>query len=232
MRYSANERGVALVMALVLAVIALAIVSALVFLATQGSMLSGFQKRYQTAHEAAGGGVEFMTKEIIARTLPATTYYPDLTPLTTSISSLQNDYSLISLALRSATTSAACLRDKLVVTRIVTQSGTTTDYWTNCGADSKSLELKKPDGTVISDWSFELSGVAPAPSFNVFVKIVDTVAGNTDTGGLALQGMGVVEAGSGLVSPAPEAYLYRLEVQSERKDNPDERANFSVLYAY
>ncbi len=64
-----NERGVALVMALILTLIILAAVSALLYLVTQGTMMSGYQKRYQTALEAAKGGMELATKEIISRTI-------------------------------------------------------------------------------------------------------------------------------------------------------------------
>ncbi len=41
--------------------------------------------------------------------------------------------------------------------------------------------------------TFTLSGSPGAADFIVYAKIVDTVAGNTDTSGLDLQGWGVTE---------------------------------------
>ncbi len=58
MRLIRNEKGIALVLVLVLSLIALAIVSALLFMITQGTQLSGFHKFYRTSEEAAMGGVE------------------------------------------------------------------------------------------------------------------------------------------------------------------------------
>ena len=83
------------------------------------------------------------------------------------------------------------------------------------------------------DVTFKLSGTAPATPFNVYVKIVDTVSGNSDTSGVLLEGFGgVAENQSGVIPIQHFPYLYRLEVQGERKDAPEEKAGFSVLYAY
>jgi Flp pilus assembly pilin Flp len=214
MRYLNDEKGIALMMALILSLIALAIISALIYFVTQGSMISGFQKRYQTAQEAAKGGVEIITKEIIPQTIVSI----DVADLANRVNSLQNDYTEISLTF---TTGASCLRDKLLLS---------TQDWSNCSDQNKSFDPKNSP-----DFTFQLSGIPPAQPFNVFAKTVDTIGGleaNSDTSGLELEGLGVTESGSGMVTPKHNPFIYRIEIQSERSTNPDERANFSVLYAY
>ncbi len=58
MRHLRNERGIALVMVLVLSVIALAIMAGLLYMLTSGTQVSGLQKRYNTALEASYGGAD------------------------------------------------------------------------------------------------------------------------------------------------------------------------------
>lgn len=194
-----SEKGMALVMALILSLISLSIVSALIYFVTQGTVISGFQKRYYTAQEAGKGGIEFFTEEIVPKTIDGT-----------GLSTLGSYGGLIT-----GQTTNACFSTKL--TQI-------TASWGGC---SSSLDPKDtPDVT------FTLTGVAPQPDFNVYAKIVDTIPGNSDISGLELEGLGVVESGSGLVTPKSIPYLYRIEVQSERTASPDEQANFTAVFAY
>jgi Tfp pilus assembly protein PilX len=219
MKMCRGQKGIALVMALIIAVVVLAAVSALIYLVTIGTSMSGFQKRYQTAQEAAKGGLELVTKEIVPRTISKAELSADLSSMKGSIAT---DYSTVSLSFP-ATTSTACLQNKLLDSTWIG----TTNNWTSCGAANMSLNpAEAPDIT------FRLAGNPGAADFNVLVKIVDTVAGNTDISGLDLQGMGVVETGSGMVTPKQNPYMYRLEIRAERTTNPDERANLSVLFAY
>ncbi len=92
----------------------------------------------------------------------------------------------------------------------------------SCGDECKSLNVKE---------AYDLTVSFP-PNFICYVKLVNTVLGNTDTSGLALEGSGVVEAGSGIISPLHFPFMYRIEVQGERGSNPDERAIISGLYLY
>jgi len=62
-----NEKGIALVMVLILAAIALAVMAALVFMLTSGTQISGMQKRYRTALEAGVGGADVTFQLITAR---------------------------------------------------------------------------------------------------------------------------------------------------------------------
>ncbi len=59
-----NEKGFALVFVLVLAAITLAITMAMLFMAGQGSFVSGHQRRYRSAGEASRGGMEAIFQEI------------------------------------------------------------------------------------------------------------------------------------------------------------------------
>jgi len=60
-----NEKGIALVMVLVLSAIILVIMAGLIYMLTTGTQLSGMQKRYKTALEAGMGGID-ITYQIIA----------------------------------------------------------------------------------------------------------------------------------------------------------------------
>lgn len=62
-----NEKGIALVMVIILAAIALAIMAALVYMLTSGTQISGMQKRYRTALEAGVGGADVTFQLIAAR---------------------------------------------------------------------------------------------------------------------------------------------------------------------
>jgi hypothetical protein len=60
----ASERGAALLLVLVLSAIALVIMTTVLYMVTMGTQLSGSEKRYRTAHEAALGAVEVLSNAI------------------------------------------------------------------------------------------------------------------------------------------------------------------------
>lgn len=62
-----SEKGIALVMVLVLSVIALAIMSGLLYMVISGTQISGIQKRYETALESGVGGADVTYRVIGAR---------------------------------------------------------------------------------------------------------------------------------------------------------------------
>lgn len=53
-----NESGIALMLVLVLSAISLAIMAGMIYMITQGTIVSGIEKRYKTALEASKGGTE------------------------------------------------------------------------------------------------------------------------------------------------------------------------------
>jgi hypothetical protein len=218
-----NRKGVALVTALLLTLISLSMVLAVIYLITRGTMSSAIHKRYQTALEASHGGSEIITKSFIPNTigLSVAELQSDASK-PWSILNIKSTFSSISMDFNSLLT-ASCLNDKLV---------RSSADWTNCAADNKTLLLKNAAGINVADMKFTLLGIPPQSDFDVYVKIVDTKRGNSNTSGIELEGLGVVDSGSGLIVPQHFPFMFRLEVQGERKDNPEERANLSVFYAY
>ena len=200
-----NDRGVALITALLLTMIALAIVLAAFYFISQQTQLSASGKRYKTSLEAAHGGVDVFTKELIPKLFNGY-----------SSSKLQTDFSNIDLIVR---TDGACMTQKLNMA---------TSAWTSCGSSSSSLDAK-----ISPDITFNLKGMPLRPAFNVYSKIVDTVPGNSDLSGFDLldSGSGVTGGAAG-VAPKHLPAVYRIEVQGEKQNNPKEKARLSVLYAY
>jgi hypothetical protein len=85
-----SQKGIALAMILILSAIALAIMAGLIYMILTGTRISGMQKRYESAREAAKGGADVTYQLIGARgnpNIPGISFYQ--------------------------TTSDACLTDKL-----------------------------------------------------------------------------------------------------------------------
>lgn len=199
-----NKRGIALVTSLMLTLISLTIVMALLYMITQGTTVSASLKRYKTALEATHGGSQLFTKDI----LPFILQNYENSNLQTEMDS---SFGAVTLNLE---TSLACLQAK-----ITTHSST----WPE-GCSNTSDPKKSPDLT------FKLSATTGAP-YTIYSKIIESFVGNTDVSGLQLEGAGVSEAQSG-ITPQHFPYLYRLELQGERENNPAAQANIEVLYAY
>lgn len=65
-----SEKGIALVMVLIISLIILSIMSGLIYILVSGTQVSGMQKRYKTAQEAASGGADVTFALIAARGNP------------------------------------------------------------------------------------------------------------------------------------------------------------------
>jgi hypothetical protein len=203
-----SERGIALVMVLILSAIVLAIISGLIYMITSTTQISGMQKRYRTALEAGKGGAD----------------------VTFQIFALRRDPDE---ALRDAidyyrTISFECFDAKL-------NSTTSTANWSAC-ADNEdeykkttSMEINPADSKTY-DFSFNI-GSSPYPTYTAYAKIVDTVEGNSG-GDEGLLKHGVVSSGSGEITVVSIPYLYTVEVNAENAANPSERAKLSILYQY
>lgn len=207
MKFVRNENGIAMVTTLMLTLISLTMILSLLYIITQGITTSAAHKRYQTSLQAAKGGVDIFSKEIIPRLLKG--------DLATEITNDFNGTGGISLNI----SSSDCLSQKL---------SQTSSGWSSCGPQSMSIEAKTD-----YDVSFKLTGLPNQPGYTVYSKIVDTTPGNSDSSGIDYleSGSGVTGVGSG-VSPKHIPYVYRIEVQGESERNTKERAKLSVLYAY
>ncbi len=200
-----REKGMALLVVLAIVVITSGLAVTVLYFITKQTEVSGLQKRYQTAKEASLGAVEVFTKEVIPGTISGTT----------TLSAKVAGFSSISAASATAVAANTCFSDKL-------KKSTTS--WSGCVSTS--------DITTSADLKFTLKSASGQP-FDVYTKIVDTVAGNSSTGGVSLEGGGGSgDSGSGIISTQHFPYMYTIEVMGQRQQNPSERAYFEVLYAY
>ncbi|MFZ5906506.1 MAG: hypothetical protein ACOYVJ_03730 [Nitrospirota bacterium] len=224
MRYIRNEKGIALVMVLILALISLAIIATLTYLVIQGTKFSGFFKRYETAREAGIGGAEIIAALIANRgelDVPGVVSFPKMCdcgdPDVVGDSTFSDGTAL--------TGSYICLCAKMcdpAYTGVTYNWGVCTNGTTLDPNDNPDIQL-----TLLSN-PLDVA----SPSYDVTAKIVDVTRGNTDLSGLELGGTGVVASTAGVI-PSPQLpYLYRIEVNSESSASILERSRLSVLYAY
>lgn len=215
-----NEKGIALVMVLVLSAIALAIMAGLIFMITSGTQVSGIQKRYKTSLDAGMGGADVAYRFISLR--------GDQTLQDAFINALNDPVKTGNLQFAYSSAISSC-------------TGTTAAGTTYTGLAAKLNTSKmKPDGSLNwincdssltvgpsnYDMKFDL-GVLP--TYRVYAKIVDTVEGNSgpDEG---LINTGVVKENTSQGKPL--SFLYTVEVDSENLSNPSERSKLSILYQY
>ena len=201
-----NEKGIALVTALLLTLIALAMIMALLYMITWQTKLSAAHKRYKTTLEASQGSTEIFTKQILPLVFANHT-----------TGGLAAQFPGLNLSAGSSN----CLNAKL--------SMATAEWGAACGTGATSI-----DPVQLPDITLTLAGQSDTnTSYNVFTKIVDTVPGNSDLSGYEMldSGAGVSGAAAG-VSPKHTPAMYRIEVQGQMATNPQEKAKLSVLYAY
>ena len=113
----------------------------------------------------------------------------------------------------------------------------TADWAADCVDANTTLEELKtvkidPNNPDTYDIYFDLG---MWPTYRVYAKIVDTVEGNSSRSVDATENLktsGVVTANAGEVSVVPVPYVYTLEVESENTYNPQEKAEFSILYEF
>ncbi len=210
-----NEKGIALVMVLVLSTIVLVIMAGLIYMLTTGTQLSGMQKRYKTALEAGIGGAD-ITYQITA-----------LRGETSATSSLLSELTVLNPVITTpnscVTSSIAACATMTSYMGIATKFNVPTDCWAGCDS---SLTID-PDNAGTYDMQFD---IGTAPIYRVYAKIADTVQGNSGGDEGLLKG-GVVHS-TGEINVASIPYLYTIEVDAQNQTNPAERAKLSILYQY
>lgn len=238
-RILGNENGIALVMVLILSLISLAMVSALIYMITQSTRISGHQRIYRSAEEAAKGALDIPTsgpKE--------SGRIPDIPMINNAgnpfVLGCQCNYSIMLPDGRipdptknidlDAGWVRTCRCDKIC--------NATVDWDSSCdeGGGEISLDPVNPlflaNGKYASDMVFELPLPPAAPQYRIFAKIINTVKGNSFKGsgpGL-LYGRGVDEP-KGTLSPPHNPYLHRIEMLAESITDPTDHSRFSILYA-
>lgn len=224
MKHIRNEKGIALVMVLILSIIALAIISALLYLVTQGTKFSGSFKRYETAREAGIGGAEIIAALIGNRG------ELDVTGIVTFPKRCDcGDPDIVGDSTFSdgtvLTGAYICLCAKMC-----DPAYTGATY--NWGVCTNGTGLDPNDNPDMQLTLLSNPLDATSPSYQVSAKIVDLTRGNTDLSGEDLGGTGVVASTAGVI-PSPQLpYLYRIEVNSESSASVLERSRLSILYAY
>lgn len=224
-----NEKGIALVTSLMFTVLSLIMTMALLYMVTASIRTSGAIKIYRTSYDALGGGSDIMLKDLISATFAFHDY--SVAHPGTSFPTYMKDTYMVNL---NSPDISACLRTKLTSPKSI---------WPTGCIDANKIENS-------SDVSFDLNSVTGQP-FVVYSKIVDTMerkftvldsysgvktsrtitmAGNSDTSSFALEAASVTD-GSGVAVPH-YPYMYRIEIQAQRKQNPNEKSKLSVQYAY
>ena len=213
-----NEKGIALVMVLVLAAISLSIMTALIYMLVGGTRTSGIQKRYKTALEAGIGGSE-VTYQLVSLRGQAT----DQTSFINNMNTLGLNASVTTPNTCTRSGIAAC-STYAVYTGLAAKLNRPTSCWTGCDS---SVTIT-PGTNTTYDMRFD---IGTTTTYRVYAKIVDTVEGNSGGDEGLIKG-GVVSANSGEVTVQSKPYLYTIEIDAENSNNRDERAKLSVLYQY
>jgi hypothetical protein len=202
-----NNKGMALITALMMTMIILVIIMGIMYVVTQSSKMSSAQKVYRNVTEATYGGADIAMQVVIPQ------LFQNMT--STTLTTLKSTYSTIGMQ----TSASACLQQKMK---------TPTSKWTTCPAITTINPKVSPDLT------FKLTGTMNQ-DFNIYAKIVDTVQGVAftpgTTGGNILIGSSVAESSAG-ATIALQHYIYTIEVAGESSKNPAVKSSISVLYEY
>ena len=240
MRRVKNEMGMALAMVLVFSVICLAVMSALIYMVTSGTRLSGGQKRYYSAVEAAKGGSDILYQVIGAAAAGqgASIVNPEIISFLNDPNNGLTSFNPQVTTPSSCTGTSSAMNASLLYTGLAAKMRTSatkadgTANWSGCDT-SPTID---PNTNTTYDMQFDFTG-SPFPGFTtptyvVYAKIVDTVEG------------GVLQASSGLRTGCTTCaggggagvhYFYTIEIDAENISQPvgnRERAKLSVLFQY
>ncbi len=204
-----SQKGAALVMVLILTGIGLAFTVTLLHMVTTGAQMTGGQKRYDTALQAAKAGVDVIRQVIDAQGDPGVPF-----PVTMA-------FSLPALNVAGFD----CLDNKLKNSTFE-DDGTTLKWNGSC---NNAVNIDPADVTSY-DMTLNL-GVPPNAVYNVYAKIVDTVDGNSGAS-TGLAKTGVVITGGGEIPVKSLPYLYTIEVLALNNVNGNERARLSMLHQF
>jgi len=208
-------KGMAIVIVMGIIAISGIMITLVFYFMEKGTEVSLLDKKYQTAKEASNGAVEVFVKEIIAKSISGTA-------LSTTVSGFSTTITGASVT-KPSTTANSCFTCKLTKST----SSWISDSTCGCTTDNTSSNPKTS-----ADVKFSLAGTSGQQTFDVYVKITDTVTGNTNTTGVSLEGGGTADSASGLITAQHFPYMYKIDIQGEGQLNPSERTNIEVLYAY
>lgn len=228
-QHGKSEKGIALVMVLVMSAIMLMLMTALIYMITVGTQSSGLLKRYKTALEAGYASTDIMTQVIAVREESK-----DNTTFQSRFDALKSNLSAFGMNAYVPTVLSGCTgttKDGVVYTGMAAKVMTSTASGWQTGCNS-SLDLVPADESTY-DLKFNMG---TSPRFTVYAKIINTIEGNTsgdssDSGGrTGRRGAGVVSSGTGELPVMPLSSVYTIEVAAEGTSN--ERVKLQILYQY
>jgi len=201
-----NEKGFALITALMITMICLIMILGIMATITKNTQLSAINKVYQNAVDASYGGADLALFEMLPRLAGAA----DATTMQTLMDTMN---------FASFNASNDCLYDKL--------TNNTAD-WTKCATGSSTTDPKAS-----TDYNVTLNG-PNGMSFIVHSKIVDTSKGAPYISGVTtpLGGAGVASENNPGSDIHLDHFVYRVEVSAEKSENQTEKGSVSVLYEY
>lgn len=202
-----NEKGVALVVSMMFALICLAMILTLLYFVLATTKNTGAQTRYRSSLEASYGGTDFLTKTVIPRLF---------SNYSSGYLSLANDFGG---SLDMVLGNKDVLKEKMFKNT----------------AEWSGLAMKTTNPKQSPDITFTLPGQNGSQGYKVYTKIVDTTTGVglLDASGIDYLDSGIGVAGAGSATQTMRTpNIYTLEVQGEKATNPKEKANLSVVYAY
>lgn len=207
-----NDRGMALLIVLVLSAIGLGLMTTLIYLITSGTQVSGIQRRYRTALEASMGG-----KDVILEVLAMKD--SSMTDIDAYLASLGDI--VVTYRTPSSCTGMGGL------TGFQAKLRTSSSSWVDCDS---TIAVDTSTATPNYDMKFDL-GIYPR--YTVYAKIVDTISGSAVGAATKLRGgAGVLTSQGDAIQVAGVPNMYTVEIQTENSANPQERAKLQVLYQY
>ncbi|MFZ3064120.1 MAG: pilus assembly PilX N-terminal domain-containing protein [Nitrospirota bacterium] len=211
-----NDKGFALVMVLLIAVVVLGVTSALLYMITVETRISGMEKKHMIAL-AATGEAGIVSQLISARG-------PAIDPALAAATGVNFQVNNTALAACSTNTSATS-SDGTACSAIGSYTGLTakinlpTDCWSGC---DNTLTINPLTG--VYDFRYDVG------AYRTYGKIVDVARGNTG-GDSDLMKTGVV-VNAGQEGNKQISYLYTIELEAQAITNPLERTKLSILYQY
>ncbi len=202
-----NEKGIALIIALIVAVVILILGGMSLYLSTQSTRISGMYKQYRSSEEAAEGAFD-LTKNIITK----------IKKSNSSGNSIQKPPELKDIKQK-------CLEYKL---------STLTKNWTNTELSSNQCpnsldKVESPNVDDVIDY-YDMKYVLG--NYIVYIKIVNSLIGYSSTNPIKAKSISGTEGLKGNLPSSPSPYLYRVEIISQSKTNNNDKVHISVLYAW
>ncbi len=201
-----SESGVALIIAILVAFVILVLGSMALYISTQSTKVSGEFSVYRSSVEAANGA--FRETEAILGYIKESKSFPV-------------PYNIVD-------NKTTCLNYKLNTPSL---SWTNSDLTSNgCLARTVSLAEDTSIDKIIDYYDLKYS----LGSYYVYLKVVNTSLGNTQAPrkGLVVGGTTSNKHGINIKFAPPAPYIYRIEIVSVSKLNPNDFSHISVLYAF